>query len=285
MEISALKTRLYQILEPAKPGDSASFIFDAFITIVILISITVMIFATVPQLLDGHYLLFEILFAFSMIVFSIEYPLRLWACTADSRYSSAIAGRLKWVITPFAMIDLLAILPFYLEVFAGINVTGLVVLRVFRLFKLVRYSESINLIIRVVKAQRNTLFTAYAVLFIALIAASTLMFEIENPAQPDLFSSIPATMWWGVVTLTTVGYGDIVPITPAGKVLGGAITLIGIGIFALPAGILASGFTGELEKQMEAEEEESRSDRGPVVYLCPHCRKEISEDDLWRKEK
>jgi voltage-gated potassium channel len=284
MAISALKMRLYQILEPAKPGDRASFLFDAFITIVILISIIVMVFATIPGLLDGHHLLFVVLFTFSMIVFSIEYPLRLWACTADPRYSSTVFGRLKWAVTPFAIIDLLAVLPFYLEVFVGINVTGLVVLRVFRLFKLVRYSDSINLILRVVKEQRNTLFTAYAVLFIVLIAASTLMFEIENPAQPDHFSSIPATMWWGIVTLTTVGYGDIVPITPAGRFLGGVITLIGIGIFALPAGILASGFTGELEKKMEAEEEAMREKRH-AVYLCPHCHNEISENDLWRKEE
>ena len=110
------------------------------------------------------------------------------------------------------------------------------------------------------------------------------MFEIENPAQPDAFSSIPATMWWGIVTLTTVGYGDIVPVTPAGKVLGGMITLIGIGIFALPAGLLASGFTGEMERQMK-KEEESSPERNPAMYLCPHCHNEISENDLWRREK
>ncbi|HOP67026.1 MAG TPA: ion transporter [Methanoregulaceae archaeon] len=283
MDTSAFRMRLYQILEPAKPGDSASYLFDAFITVVILISIVVMILGTVPQLQDNYHILFSILFFFSMTVFSIEYPLRLWSCTADPRYTSTVAGRLKWAVTPFAIIDLLAVLPFYLEVIVGINLTGLVVLRVFRLFKLVRYSESINLIIRVIKSQRNTLFTAYAVLFIALIASSTLMFEIEHPVQPDLFSSIPATMWWGIVTLTTVGYGDMVPVTPAGKVLGGAITLIGIGIFALPAGLLASGFTAELKRQV-AEGEVTGPDRPSAVYLCPHCRKEILENELWRRD-
>ena len=144
MDISALKLRVYQILEPAKPGDRASFLFDVFITIVILISITVMIFDTVPWLLNSYDSIFRILIIFSMIVFSIEYPLRLWACTADPRYPSPLAGRLKWAVTPFALIDILTVLPFYL-LFVGINVTGLVVLRVFRLFKLVRYSDSINL--------------------------------------------------------------------------------------------------------------------------------------------
>ncbi|HUU75096.1 MAG TPA: ion transporter [Methanoregulaceae archaeon] len=282
MSISALKLRLYQILEPAKPGDRISFYFDAFITIVIVISVIVMIFASVQSLYDRHFVLIHSLFLFSMIVFSIEYPLRIWSCTADPMYSKPLMGRILWALTPFALIDLLAVLPFYLEVFVGINLTGLVVLRVFRLFKLVRYSDSINLIIRVVRAQKNTLFTAYAVLFIALITSSTLMFELEYPVQPAAFSSIPATMWWGVVTLTTVGYGDLVPITIMGKVLGGIITLIGIGIFALPAGILASGFTGELERQME-EKETATVGEDHKVYLCPHCHQEITQNDLWSR--
>ncbi len=200
-----------------------------------------------------------------------------------SRYASPVRGRLAWAITPFALIDLLVVFPFYLNIFFGINLTGLVVLRVFRVFKLIRYSESINTIARVVKAQKDMLITAYLVLFIALISASTLMFQIESPAQPDKFTSIPATMWWGIVTLATVGYGDIVPITAAGKILGGFIILIGIGIFALPAGILASGFTQELQKKA-AKARSGHPGGGGGVYLCPHCKSEIHESDLWRKK-
>lgn len=283
MDVSPLKQRVYKILEPTDRETWASATFNLFITLVILISIAVMVLSSVQSLDERYSLLFDVVFFFTTIVFSIEYPLRLWSCTADPRYTDPMSGRLKWALTPFALIDLLVVLPFYLVIFTGINLTGLVVLRVFRVFKLVRYSDSINMIIRVVRAQKDMLITAYLVLFIALIVASTLMFHIENPGQPEKFSSIPATMWWGIVTLTTVGYGDMVPLTIPGKILGGCITLLGIGIFALPAGILASGFTQELQRKMRGKGDE-RHEHDEEVYLCPHCNTEIRRSELWRKK-
>lgn len=283
MDVSSLKQRIHKILEPTDRETKASAIFNVFITLVILISIAVMVLSSVQSLDAKYSTLFDVIFFFTTIVFSIEYPLRLWSCTADPRYAEPLSGRLKWVLTPFALIDLLVVFPFYLNIFMGINLTGLVVLRVFRVFKLIRYSDSISLIIRVVKAQRDMLITAYLVLFIALISASTLMFQIENLGQPEKFSSIPATMWWGIVTLTTVGYGDMVPMTTAGKLLGGCITLLGIGIFALPAGIMASGFTQELQRKFQSAKCE-QSDHHGNIYLCPHCKSEIRESELWRKK-
>lgn len=287
MNIPALRKKIFNVLEPGFDQNGASKyyeqFFDYFITIVILLSIAVMVLSSVSSLSAQYSPLFNVVFFFTTIVFSIEYPLRLWTCTEDPRYAAPVAGRLKWILTPYALIDLIVVFPFYLELFTGINLTGLVVLRVFRVFKLVRYSESINMIIRVVRAQRNMLITAYLVLFIALIAASTLMFQIENPGQPDVFSSIPATMWWGIVTLTTVGYGDMVPMTAPGKILGGCITLLGIGIFALPAGILASGFTQELRRKMTGEGKE-QGDPQDEICLCPHCKSEIRTSELWKKK-
>lgn len=283
MDISAIRKRVYLILEPTYKGDLISYWFDVFITAVILLSISVMVLSSVSSLSARYSLLFKIVFLFTTLVFSIEYPLRLWSCTSNPSYSHPVRGRLAWALTPFALIDLIVVFPFYLNIFTGINLTGLVVLRVFRIFKLVRYSDSINMIVRVVKAQRDMLITAYLVLFIALISASTLMFQIEQPGQPEVFTSIPATMWWGIVTLTTVGYGDMVPMTAPGKILGGCITLLGIGIFALPAGILASGFTQERERRTNAKKKEQQEHHGEV-YLCPHCKAEIRESDLWRKK-
>ncbi|OPY41955.1 MAG: Voltage-gated potassium channel [Methanoregulaceae archaeon PtaU1.Bin059] len=286
MEAPSLKERVYDVLEPgydqASVGAFFQRFFDVFITLVILVSIAIMVLSSVKTLDAQFGMAFDIIFFFTTIVFSIEYPLRVWSCTADPRYASPVRGRLAWMLTPFALIDLIVVLPFYLELFIGINLTGLVVLRVFRIFKLIRYSDSINMIIRVVKAQRDMLITAYLVLFIALISASTLMFQIERPGQPEVFTSIPATMWWGIVTLTTVGYGDMVPMTAAGKVLGGCITLLGIGIFALPAGILASGFTQELQRRMPVKNR-TPGDAEEEVFLCPHCKTEIRGRDLWKK--
>lgn len=283
MDVPSIKQRVHKILEPSDRETRASAWFNVFITLVILISIAVMVLSSVKSLDARYSLPFDVVFFFTTIVFSIEYPLRLWSCTADPLFADPLSGRLKWALTPFALIDLLVVFPFYLDIFMGINLTGLVVLRVFRVFKLIRYSDSINMIVRVVRAQKDMLITAYLVLFISLIVASTLMFQIENPGQPEKFSSIPATMWWGIVTLTTVGYGDLVPITTGGKILGGCITLLGIGIFALPAGIMASGFTQELQRKLQAAKRD-QSDRHGNVYLCPHCKSEIRESELWRKK-
>ncbi len=271
----AVRRRVYEILEPAREGDRVSYAFDVFITLVIMLNIASMIFLSVREVreeLPWVALGLALLAGGTLIIFIIEYVLRLWSCVEDPDYSGPIAGRLRWARTPYALIDLIVILPYFLLFFFGFNVTGLVILRVFRLFKIVRYSDSISLIVRVVRAEKDTLLTTYAVLFIVLIAAATLMYQVEYPAQPESFSNIPAAMWWGIITLTTTGYGDMVPITPAGKILGSVIALIGIGIFALPAGILASGFSKVLARQTDDE-----------VYLCPHCRQEVKQSELWKK--
>jgi voltage-gated potassium channel len=273
----AVRRRVHEILEPAREGDRASYAFDVFITFVIVLNIATMILLSVREVLEEVpriAILFFLIEGVTLIVFVVEYILRLWSCVEDPDYHKPVAGRLRWARTPYALIDLIVILPYILLPIFGLNITGLVILRVFRLFKIVRYSDSVTLIVRVIRAEKDTLLTTYAVLFIVLIAAATLMYQVEYPAQPKAFSNIPAAMWWGVITLTTTGYGDIVPITPAGKVLGSVIALIGIGIFALPAGILASGFSKALARETDDE-----------VYLCPHCRQEVKQSELWRKKE
>ena len=277
MGYESIKRRIYDILETAKDGDTASLLFDYFIVTLIAISIAAVILITVKPVFENYVLAFVVISVISLVVFTIEYLLRLWTCNISSDYQKSFWGRIKWALTPFAIVDLFVILPFYLLIFFGVDITGLIVLRIFRVFKIVRYSDSINNIIAVLKAEKNTLVTSYAVLFIVLIIAATLMYQFENAAQPEAFSSIPAAMWWGVITLATVGYGDIVPITVGGKMFGAVIALIGIGIFALPAGVLASGFAKQFEKNKESEE-------GEKVYLCPHCKNEVLEKDLWQKK-
>lgn len=201
-----------------------------------------------------------------MVLFTVEYLLRIWSCTADARYSHPVYGRLRFGATPLLLIDLLALVPFYLP-FLGLG--DLRVLRAVRLLawaaRLGRYFEGIRTIGTVLRSKMYELLTVVVVLAVMLVLASAVMFYAEHSAQPDHFASIPEAMWWSIITLTTVGYGDVSPITPVGKFMAGIIAVMGIGMFALPAGILGSGFLAEIQRQNSA------------PRVCPHCG-ELFED-------
>ena len=160
---------------------------------------------------------------------------------------------MKFFFSTFGLIDLLAILPFYI-VALGVDFRFVRIFRLFRIFRILkaaRYVKALQIINDVIKAKKEQLtVTMIFCLFLVLIVSS-MMYYIENAVQPEAFSSIPQTMWWGVTNLSTVGYGDVYPLTPIGKILGGLISLLAIGIFALPSGILASGFSEEMKKRSE----------------------------------
>lgn len=177
---------------------------------------------------------------FSVTVFVIEYMFRLWSCTADRRFRGTILGRMRFALTPLAIVDLLAVLPaLLLSVGVDLRFLRLVRLaRLMRLAKLGRYSRALQAIWQVVRGKRAELLMALMWMAVLLIMASSIMYMAENEQQPEAFSSIPAAMWWGIITLTTVGYGDIYPITALGKLTAAVIAVVGIGLFARPAGIL-----------------------------------------------
>ncbi len=199
---------------------------------------------------------------FSVAVFTIEYFARLWSCVANPRYRGPVLGRIQYALSFFALVDLLAILPFYAPMLIAFDLRFLRAVRLFRVFRLLkvaRYSRALANLVNVFRAKKAELGITVIALLLFLLIASTTMYDVEHDAQPNNFPDIPSAMWWGVVTLTTVGYGDIYPITPLGKFLGSIIALAGIGLFALPAGIIASGLV---------EEARSKSDKQKV---CPHC--------------
>jgi voltage-gated potassium channel len=174
--------------------------------------------------------------------------------------------------TPLALIDIGVILPFLLLPFllAFPRIFWLVRFsRIFWILKIGHYSQSLKTFAQVLKAKKGEIFIALFAMLVLLILASALMFLAENQAQPTKFSSVIATLWWGVETLATIGYGDMVPVTPQGKFIAGIVALLGIGLFALPAGILASGFVEALHKN-ESENERSNT--------CPHCGKDIRKE-------
>ena len=263
-----IKHRTYEIMERAEHGDRTSRAFDAFIVSLIGLNVVMVIVETVDIIAQtcGTFLqLFEV---FSVIVFSIEYVLRLWSCTSEPRYRSAVSGRLKFALSGFALVDLLAIAPFYLQLFLNLDPTlvGAVRLfRLFRLFKMGRYIRSIRILGAVIREKRSEMYLVVTVLTIVLVMISSLMYYVENEAQPEAFSSIPAAMWWGMVTLTTIGYGDVFPVTTLGKFFGILIAMLGIGMFALPAGILSSGFIEAIARDSDAPVEASEATVGRFV--------------------
>jgi voltage-gated potassium channel len=202
---------------------------------------------------------------FCVVVFTTEYLLRVWCCTVDERYAEPVRGRLRFMISPYALIDLFAIVPFYLPIVIGEHGAArmLRVFRLFRLLKITRYSRSTSLITDVFRRKSRELAITALVMAIWLVFVSTLMYYFERGAQPEVFSSMSASIYWDIIPLTNVVYGDVVPMTAAGRALGSLIALLGIAIFALPAGIFASGFAEEIASRR----------RG--TQYCPHCGKEV----------
>jgi voltage-gated potassium channel len=268
MSYESFKRRTYQIVERVGADDREGYAFDLFIMALIILNVTAVMIETVETLAAPAARFLRAFEVFSVIIFSVEYLLRLWSCTSDARYAGPIGGRLRYALTPLALIDLLAIAPFFLE-FLAVDLRFIRSLRLFRLlriFKLARYSASMQTLGNVLKSRREELLVTLFVVLILLLFASSAMYYAEHDEQPDKFSSIPASMWWGVATLTTVGYGDVFPVTPQGKMLGAVIAVLGVGLFALPTGILASGFAEELQKTKKR-----------ASLLCPHCGRDVNE--------
>ena len=243
-----MKKRIHDILAVSQEKGNASWYFDIFLITLIILNVVAIVIGSVPVIQEKYASEFKAFEVFSVIIFTIEYVLRLWTVTVEERYRHPVKGRIAYAFTPMALIDLFAVLPFYLPM-VGLDLRLLRILRIFRLFrlfKLARYMSAMHMIHNVLRNKREELAISLIFTLFMLLITSTMMYYVENGPQPDKFVSIPQTMWWGIATLTTVGYGDVYPITPLGKLLGGAIALIGVGVFALPAGILASGFSEEI---------------------------------------
>ncbi len=243
--------KIYYIFEYSDQKHILSLLDDLVITILTSISVSAFILETSPIFANSYAESLELIEIIITGFFTFEYLIRIWICTVNPKYRHPICGRLKYLFTPLALIDLIAILPFYLQVLLPrlefIKFTLL--LRLFRLFKISRYSESLRTILKVIVFKKEELIATLLIVIFVLVFVSSLMFFAENEAQPEKFSSILETMWWGVVTLTTVGYGDVYPTTHVGKLLSAAVAFLGIGIFALPAGIIGSGFAEEVQKR------------------------------------
>jgi voltage-gated potassium channel len=276
----ATKKKVHSLLHPEIVGDSHwDRIINIFIIVLIILNVTAVMLETVPSIEKNKALsqFFHDFDLISVIIFTIEYILRVWSSNHDPRYKHSVYGRLRYMVSPAAIIDLIAILPFYiiaaLPLYASSSVGYdfrliriLRLLRFFRLFRLTAYTKATKMVLNVFKSRFNELMLAFILASFLIVIASCLVYFAEHDAQPDKFSSIPATIYWAVITLTTVGYGEIYPITMLGKIFTVIILLAGVALLALPAGIITTGFIEELRKSRKS-------------HVCPHCGKPLDEHE------
>jgi len=249
----SMRRTVYHMLGGDGHSDPWVKAIDYFLIVMIVLNVAAVVLESFEHLSIAHGPVFHAFDVFSVAVFTIEYVLRLWTAVEleDPRFHHPVWGRLRWAVSVMAIIDLLAVLPFYLGFFVEMDLRAIRVLRVLRVFKLGRYSMAMSVMSTVARQEGRSISAVLFVMMVVLIFTASLMYLFEHRAQPHVFSDIPTAMWWAVVTLTTLGYGDMVPITPLGRALGGCTAILGVGMIALPAGVLASGFSEAMRIRRE----------------------------------
>jgi voltage-gated potassium channel Kch len=248
------RQRVHAVVFPSEYGGSLHTIFDTFIVIWVIVSVLAVILESVHGI---HYLLnleFIVLDAIAVGIFTLEYCLRMYCCVEEPGYKRAVTGRLKMAKSTSSIIDILAIAPFFLEVFLHhlIDLRFMRVFRLLRLLKLSRYTGATQSLSKVIVREWPVMAASAFIMLLLVVMTASLGYLFEHEAQPDKFENIPQAIYWAVITLASVGYGDISPITPAGRAMTIVLALIGIGIFAIPAALLSSAFSDQLKRDREA---------------------------------
>ena len=308
------RQRCYHLVEDGFSGGRAAWWLAAFIVTLIVLNAVAAVLGSDRSHFSRYRDAFHAFELVSIGIFSIEYLLRAWVAADNPRYAGMAAwkARLRYLVTPIAVIDLLAILPAYLGMLYTLDLLYLRLLRLLRLLKLTHYFKGLGIFIEVLRAEARTLLSGVFTVAVLMVVAAGLMYGVEHEAQPENFGSIGQSLWWAIVTMTTVGYGDLTPVTAVGRLLAAVIMLLGVGIVALPAGILAARFAEELQARRDqlaaqldlammdgsvnkAELEKlarlsrelgisretldrmlhTESLRSLVVPVCPHCGKKI----------
>jgi voltage-gated potassium channel len=273
-----MRRRIYEILTNPRPGDG----FGRAISIALLLLIAANVIASIvetdaalAQSAQPFFYWFEWA---SVVIFTIEYALRLWSCTTDPRFKALIRGRVRMAFTPMAIIDLAAIAPFYFDLLlpGTLDLRFLRALRLLRFLRLLRSSRvagAFATVTRVLQTRRIELAVSMAVVVVAMLISAGAIYIAERNEPGTPFTSIPHAMWWSIETITTIGYGDMIPTTPVGKVIGGVVGFVGICAVALPVGILSSGFIDELNRRRK------ESAASTALPSCPHCGARIEPSE------
>lgn len=266
----SLKQRVFDIVNERNEGGKPDTFFDFFIIILIILNTVLIFVETYPEIYGQYKGYLDLIEQITIIVFTVEYLLRIWTCTCYPEYHRPVLGRLRYAYSITMLIDFFAVFPFYLTFIMPLSIEIVHFLRLFRLFrvmKLLRYYGSIDVIYRVIKRDSQYLFSIVVILFVFLLFSSYLIFIFESEAQPDKIEDFDDAFWWAIETTSTVGYGDVVPVTEMGKFFSFLIILIGIGLIALPTGIIASGFLEEMRASHDA------SGDDPSLHLADEIRR------------
>lgn len=246
-----LRRRIHEILDEGTSIDLPSRLVDFLLVLLILLNVVAVMMETVDSLRTNYRDWFWRFEVFSVTVFTVEYAVRLWVAPEARAIEdeSETRARVRWARSPGGIIDLLAILPFYFSLFVAIDLRFLRIFRLIRFFKLARYSTGLRSLFRAVYAERHALAGSFIIMIGLIVTAASLAYLAERHVQPEAFGSIPAAIWWAVAALTTVGFGDVVPITPLGKMLGVVVMMFGFAMFAVPVGIVATAFANEIHRR------------------------------------
>ncbi|HLF34244.1 MAG TPA: ion transporter [Cyclobacteriaceae bacterium] len=249
-----MKIKTFQFVEKGAHGRRINLAFDYAIMVLITLNVIAIILDTIPPISDSYAALFHYFELVSVIIFSLEYLMRLYVSDLTHPSSGRIKSALKFVFSPYGIIDLVSILPFYLPFLIKMDLRFLRMIRLmrfFRVLKLTRYNNSLNLIWEVIKEKRDELAMTGFVTLLFLLIASILIYFIEGAAQPESYPNLLTCFWWAIATLTSVGFEDIYPITGFGKFLSSLLAIFGIGLIAIPTGLISAGFMEKISKKNE----------------------------------
>jgi len=249
--VANVRRRIYEILERGSAGDRTSLLADRGLVALIVVNLAAVVLESVPWLAERYGIWFSLIEYASLIVFTVEYALRVWTAVehAPHRHLPAHRARLRYILSGAGIVDLVAVLPFWFAFLLPADLRVVLVLRMIRFLKITRYSPAMRSLLDVLYRERRALFGCVVILFGTTLMAAAVMHLVEGQAQPDKLGTIPDAMWWAIVTLGTIGYGDVVPITPLGKVVAAVTVFLGLVMVALPVGIIANAFAEEIHRR------------------------------------
>lgn len=270
--LAAWRRAIHDLLDPAPNPPLVERAFNLFLSVLILVNVAVTVLDTVPELNAAYAAEFALVTRLSFVVFLLEYLARLWVAPLQPGAPRGWRAYAHQVLTPLALIDLAVLVALVLPnlgVFAALR--GLRLLKLLSLLKLGRYSNALRVVGEVIRSRADELLVLILIVAVLVLISAATLYHVESALGTKCFESIPAAMWWSIVTLTTVGYGDCYPASGLGKLFSGFILMLGVGVVALPAGLIASGFADAMRRHKE---EEARAE-GQEKARCPHCGAEL----------